>query len=189
MILPKTERLSSIILDAPRSPSSLIFAHSARSLDVEGANKARRPFRRVVARVRARRRPVCHHRRCVHRMAGRSSASISEKSPDQVLPLLPIEAADFSQSLGWGTAITAVRFLLALLAVGCTAGFWISQNPLLIPISASPKPNPIAGRSSPPSRRPLKKLGPICLPGGDTRPESIVADRGQWVLTPDVGTT
>jgi NAD(P)-dependent dehydrogenase (short-subunit alcohol dehydrogenase family) len=41
---------------------------------------------------------------------GNFVASISEKSPDEVLPLLPIEAADFSQSPGWGTAITAVRF-------------------------------------------------------------------------------
>jgi hypothetical protein len=35
-------------------------------------------------------------------------ASISEKSPDGALLLLPKEAADFSQSPGWGTAITAV---------------------------------------------------------------------------------
>ena len=49
-------------------------------------------------------------------------ASISEKSPDGVLLQLPIEAADFSQSPGLGTAITAVRFLSALLAVRRRAG-------------------------------------------------------------------
>jgi integrase len=61
-ILPKTERLSSIILDAPRSPSSLIFCIGCglifRDLDVEVANQARPPFRQVFAQVREQRRPV-----------------------------------------------------------------------------------------------------------------------------------
>jgi hypothetical protein len=48
--------------------------------------------------------------------------------PDEVLPLLPIEAADFSQSPGWGTAITAVRVLSALLAVRRRALFGISRR-------------------------------------------------------------
>jgi hypothetical protein len=46
----------------------------------------------------------------------------------QFLPLLPIEAADFSQSHGWGTAITAVRVLSALLAVRRRALFGISRR-------------------------------------------------------------
>jgi hypothetical protein len=44
-------------------------------------------------------------------------ASISEKSPDGVLPLLPIDAPDFFKSARWGSAITAVRVLSAVLAV------------------------------------------------------------------------
>jgi Transposase domain (DUF772) len=55
-------------------------------------------------------------------------ASISGKSPDGVLPLLPIEAADFSQSPGWGTAITAVRVLSALLAVRRRALFPLTED-------------------------------------------------------------
>jgi hypothetical protein len=61
-ILPKTERLSSIILDAPRSPSSLIFGVGCgfifRDLDVEVANQARPPLWQVFAQVREQRRPV-----------------------------------------------------------------------------------------------------------------------------------
>jgi hypothetical protein len=38
-----------------------------------------------------------------------------------------MEAADFSQSPGWGTAITAVRVLSALLAVPRQEVFWISR--------------------------------------------------------------
>jgi hypothetical protein len=49
-------------------------------------------------------------------------ASISEKSPDGALLLLPKEAADFSQSPGWGTAITAVRVLSSVLAVDRQGG-------------------------------------------------------------------
>jgi hypothetical protein len=70
-----------------------------RDLDVKVANQARPPFRQVFAQVREQRRPVAII------VAVRSRlivASISEKSPDEVLPLLPIEAADFSQSPGWG---------------------------------------------------------------------------------------
>jgi hypothetical protein len=55
-------------------------------------------------------------------------ASISEKSPDGALLLLLIEAADFSQSPGWGTAITAVRFLFVSIGSRSAKGvFWISR--------------------------------------------------------------
>jgi hypothetical protein len=50
-------------------------------------------------------------------------ASISEKSPDGALLLLPIEAADFSQSPGWGPAITAVRFLFVSIGSRSARGF------------------------------------------------------------------
>jgi hypothetical protein len=59
--LAEDGKVIAIVLDAPRSPSSLIFGVRCgliRDLDVEVANQARPPFRRVFAQVREQRRTV-----------------------------------------------------------------------------------------------------------------------------------
>jgi hypothetical protein len=80
-----------------RAECGLVF----HGLDVEVANQVSRKSERSAARLPSS-SPRASPSRCI-------VASISEKPHDGVLPLLPIDALDFSQRARWGTAITAVR--------------------------------------------------------------------------------